>query len=159
MHSFCLFLSTTRLAALHIIIMWGRIFSWEREEFTDVILVCLCFTRKIVILSACTRNLVLGQVADGGYSIPLGPFHSTPLWSRFIAGSILMVEKRIEVWNRSKIFLITSIQLNIPSHPSHCRIGCASHSILKIPQPLLSRAVQLNCLGLSGPDPSYGRSG
>ena len=42
---------------------------------------------------------------------------------------------------------------------SHCRIGCAGHSILNIPQPLLSRAVQSNCLGLSGPDPSCGRSG
>ena len=42
---------------------------------------------------------------------------------------------------------------------SHWYIGCASHSELNIPQPLLSRAVKSNCLGLSGPDASAGRSG
>jgi len=42
---------------------------------------------------------------------------------------------------------------------SYCRIGCASHSILNIPQPLLNRAVQSNCSRLSGPDAPYGRSG
>ena len=58
-----------------------------------------------------------------------------------------------------KVTRISSLCRLAFSLSAHCYIGCASHSELNIPQPLLSRAVKSNCLGLSGPDASAGRSG
>ena len=65
-----------------------------------------------------------------------------------------MISKKI-LMNYLKIMSL--ILLKVPS--THCHSGCESHSELNIPQPLLSRAVKWNCLGLSSPDPSAGKSG